>query len=47
MFDMTIFSTEYSAFYNRGFFNYFGISYSEAFESNKDLVFYNDPYRIY
>ena len=47
MFDMTIFSTEYSVFINSEFFKFFNSSFSDFFESNKDLNFYNDPYRIY
>ena len=35
MFDMTIFNTEYNAFKNDRFFNFFGISFNEAFESGR------------
>jgi hypothetical protein len=44
---MNIFNTEYSAFNNYGFFDSFGLSFRDNFQSNKDLEHYNDPYRIY
>lgn len=46
-FDMSVFHTGFSIFENRPFFDSFGIQDSDIFDSEKDLVFYNDPYRLY
>lgn len=47
MFDMVIFSIEYSVFLNFDFFKFFDLLFIDFFKLNKDLIFYNDFYRIY
>ena len=44
---MSVFNTNYFFLRNQGFFDFFGISYHDRFDSQEDWVFYNDPYRLY
>ena len=46
-YEMSVFNTGYVIFRNEGFFNFFGISYMDKWDTEEDLVFYNDPYRLY
>lgn len=46
-FDMSVFSTAYSVLYNPTFTDFFGVLHTDSFDSEKDLIFYNDPYRLY
>jgi hypothetical protein len=46
--DMSVFNTGYSIFNNKQFFDSFGlVPYSDRFDSEEDLIFYKDPYRLY
>lgn len=45
--EMSVFNTNYYLLRNQGFFDFFGISYHDHFDSEEDSVFYNDPYRLY
>jgi len=46
-FDMSVFHTSYTVFRNDTFLDFFGYLHSDTFDSEKDLIFYNDPYRLY
>ena len=45
--EMSVFNTRYIFLRNQGFFDFFGILYSEFYNPKSDSVFYNDPYRLY
>jgi len=46
-FNMSVFNSNYVYIDNKSFFNYFGILYYDKWDTEKDLIFYNDPYRLY
>ena len=46
-FNMSVFHTDYVVIRNHGFFDFFGILYHDKWDTEEDLVFYNDPYRLY
>jgi len=46
-YEMSVFNTGYAIFRNEAFFKHFGILYMDKWDSEEDLVFYNDPYRLY
>ena len=46
-YEMSVFNTGYAMFRNQGFFDFFGVLYEDKWDSEKDLIFYNDPYRLY
>jgi len=46
-YEMSVFNTGYAMFRNQGYFDFFGVLYEDKWDSEEDLVFYNDPYRLY
>lgn len=46
-FDMLVFYISYIVFRNDIFLDFFGYLYSDMFDFEKDLIFYNDLYRFY
>lgn len=46
-YNMSVFNTGYVMHRNQGFFDFFGILYHDKWDTEEDLVFYNDPYRLY